>query len=74
MTLSDAIEWARSAGYETAERLKLKSGETVYLLVGGGKIGLPRYLHDRGEIFELSSDGESMDLFNEPEYMDGEDG
>ena len=72
MKLSDAVKWAEDYGYETAEEIKLKSGEAVYLLVGNGAVGLPRYLHDRGELFELSSDEESMELFDEPEYMDEE--
>ena len=70
MTLQDAIRWAEDAGYDTAEELELASGEMVYLLVGGGKIGLPRYIRDVGGVFVLSDDDESMALFREPAFLD----
>lgn len=73
MTLENAIRWAVDAGYETAEELELKSGEVVYLLVGGGKIGLPRYIRDVDGFFELSDDAESMALFREPAFLEGDD-
>ena len=70
MTLQDAIRWAEEAGYDTAEELALSSGETVYLLVGGGKIGLPRFIRDVGGVFILSDDDESRALFREPAFLD----
>lgn len=69
MTLQDAIEMAVSFGYETAKAIELRSGETVYLLVGGGRIGLPRFIRDVGGLFVLSSDEESMALFDEPSFL-----
>lgn len=74
MNLTDAIEWAKGNGYETAEQLKLKSGETVYLLIHEGKIGLPRYIRDVGGFLKLSTDEESMKLFDEPAFLEDDDG
>lgn len=70
MSIEEASTWARDAGYETAEEIRLRSGETVYLLVGGGKIGLPRFIRDLGGVFVLSSDEESRSLFHEPAFLE----
>lgn len=70
MTLDEARDRAREWGWDDAEELVLLSGETVYLLVGEGMIGLPRYIHDVGGLALLSTDEESMALFDEPAYLD----
>lgn len=60
-------------GFDSVERIALTSGETAYVLVGDGKIGLPMYLHHVDGVVMLSTHDESMRLLDEPEYIGGDD-
>lgn len=67
----DADIWAKNHDYETTEELQLRDGSIVYLLQpkDGAVIGLPRYIKKTPFGFDVSTDDESMNLFNEPDYM-----
>lgn len=60
---------ADAMGAEGLEEITLSSGEVVYLLRFGGKVGLPIYLHYADGIIVTSAHDESMSLFNEPAYI-----
>ena len=60
---------ADAMGAEGLEEITLSSGEVVYLLRFGGKVGLPVYLHYADDIIVTSTHDESMSLFNEPAYV-----
>lgn len=60
---------ADAMGAEGLEEIILSSGEVVYLLRFGGKVGLPVYLHYVDGIIVTSTHDESMSLFNESAYI-----
>lgn len=74
MGKAEADAWAVENGYETTEELHMSNGGTVYLLQpkDGALIGIPRYIRETELGFVVSTDDESMALFDEPDYM-GED-
>ena len=62
---------ANIMGFAGVDEIVLRSGETIYLLIaGGGKVGVPQYLHYVDGILTQSTHAESMALFDEPAYMD----
>lgn len=69
----DILETADTMGFDSVEKMTLTDGETVYILIGDGKIGLPMYLHHVDGVATLSTYEESMRLLEEPEYIGGDD-
>jgi hypothetical protein len=72
----EADAWAKSNGYEETDEIRMRSGETAYLLqpADGHVIGIPRYIRHTEQGFIMSNYEESMALFDEPDYMRNEDG
>lgn len=70
----DIQEYASLLGFDELEEITLRSGEKVYLVKDEGIVGIPMYLHNVGGIVRTSTYDESMELFDEPEYVGSEDG
>lgn len=69
----DILETADAMGFDGVEEMTLTGGETAYILIGDGRIGLPMYLHYVDGAVTLSTYEESMRLLDEPEYIGGDD-
>lgn len=70
MIPNEVTQEARATGFADVSELVLRSGETVYLLdAGGGRVGLPMYLHYVDGLLMQSTVEESMALFDEPEFI-----
>lgn len=71
MIPAEVTSEAKIMGFASVEELVLRSGETIYLLVADtAKVGLPQYLHYVDGLLMQSTAAESLDLFDEPAYMD----
>ena len=74
MIPSEIIDYAATLGLGDLEEIRLKSGESVYLIQDSGIAGTPMYLHYVDDVVVLSTHDESMALFEEPDYMEDHDG
>ncbi len=63
---------AAEFGFEKVRELRLRSSETVYLLIADTDevIGIPMYLHYVNDMLMASNYEQSMALFDEPEFME----
>lgn len=66
----EVMQEAALLGYVSVSEIRLRSGETVYLLISdNAKIGLPMYLHYVDEAIAMSTYDESISLLGEPEFL-----
>lgn len=73
MIPEEVLDYAAMLGLGDLDEITLRNGEHVYLIQDMGIAGTPMYLHYVDDTITLSTHEESMALFDEPDYMRGDE-